>query len=162
MTAESTPPGLKASRGLRSIENLAHQHNKPGRAKRYRLYVIEVTDSEDVDFYVGQTSRKVETRLAQHQSRNSEKYAAKLFKKNRGTAERLRYDLFAGLPYFTERDTAVQAEGILADVIKTQLKARVDCDALRGRERDRRAAQKASRPAAVKASFAVRKPPLRS
>jgi len=152
VAGESTPPGLKPTGGIRSIENLAQQHNKPDRAKRYRLYVIEVTDSDDVDFYVGQTSRKVETRLAQHQSRSRENKAAKLFEKHRGTAERLRYDLFEGLPYFTERDTAIRAEGILADVIKTQLKARVDCDALRGRERARRAARKSSAPKAVKVS----------
>jgi predicted GIY-YIG superfamily endonuclease len=152
MATESTPPGLKPSRGLRSIENLAQQHNKPGRAKKYRLYVIEVTDCADVDFYVGQTSRKVETRLAQHQSRSADQHAAKLFKKNRGTAHRLRYDLFEGLPYFTEKETSVKAEGILADVIKTQLEARVDCDALRARERERRDAGTNSGPMAVKAS----------
>ena len=153
MTTGVTPPGLKPSRGIRSIESLAQQHNKSGRAKRYRLYVIQVTDSDEVDFYVGQTSRRVETRLAQHQSRSPEKKAANLFKKDQGTAQRLRYDLFEGFPYFTDRDTAVRAEGILADVIETQLKVRVDCDALRGRQRARRAARKASTTTVVKASF---------
>jgi hypothetical protein len=136
-----TPNGLKSSRGIRTIWKLAATQNKQGRRKQYRLYVIEVTESETVKFYVGHTRRTVENRFKQHQSRDKEKLSAKIFRKNQGTAAKLRYDLFEGLPYFTERDTTEVAEGVLADVIETQLKAGVDCDVLRGRKKKRTAAE---------------------
>jgi len=131
MSDNVTPEGLRPSKGIASIWNLAVKKNVEGRRKQYRLYVIEVSDSESVDFYVGQTRRLVENRLRQHQSRLKAQKASRIFRKKRGTAKCLRYDLFEGLQYFTERKVAIKAEGILADVIKTQLKARVDCDALR-------------------------------
>ena len=54
------PHGLKPSRGIRTIWKLAATQNKQGRRKQYRLYVIEVTESETVNFYVGHTRRNVE------------------------------------------------------------------------------------------------------
>ena len=132
---ESVPSGLKPSRGLSTITKLAQSRNRPGLPKRHRLYVIEVTGADDVDFYVGQTTRLVENRLKQHQSRELGQGAAQIFRKFRGTAQHLRYDLFEGLPYFTDKKVAEQAEGILADVIEAQLRAKVDCDVLRTRKR---------------------------
>ena len=146
-----TPHGLKPSRGIRTIWKLAATQNKQGRRKQYRLYVIEVTESETVNFYVGHTRRTVENRFKQHQSRDKEKYSAKIFRKHQGTAAQLLYDLFEGLPYFTERDTARVAEGVLADVIKTQLKAGVECDVLRARKKKRTAAEGAGGKTAKKA-----------
>ena len=149
MSDNLTPVGLRPSKGIATIWNLAAKKNVGGRRKQYRLYVIEVSDSESVDFYVGQTRRLVENRLRQHQSRLKAQKASRIFRKERGTAKCLRYDLFEGLPYFTEREVAIKAEGILADVIKTQLKARVDCDALRSRQKRKTAAQN-KKPAAKK------------
>ena len=150
MSDNPTPVGLRPSKGIATIWNLAAKKNVEGRRKQYRLYVIEVSDSESVDFYVGQTRRLVENRLRQHQSRLKDNNASRLFRKKRGTAKCLRYDLFEGLPYFTEREVAIKAEGILADVIKTQLKARVDCDALRSRQKKRKTAVQNKKPAAKK------------
>lgn len=135
MDQGAVPPGLRSSRGISTIWRLAERGNIDGRAKRFRLYVIEMNESAALDFYVGQTSRKVETRLAQHQSRQREQYAARVFRKGRATALKLRYDLFEGLPYFTEKETAEKAEGVLADIIEAQLHARVECNALRDRKR---------------------------
>ena len=145
-----TPVGLRPSKGIATIWNLAAKKNVEGRRKQYRLYVIEVSDSASVDLYVGQTRRLVENRLRQHQSRLKAQKASRIFRKKRGTAKCLRYDLFEGLPYFTEREVAIKAEGILADVIKTQLKARVDCDALRSRQKKRKTAVQSKKPAAKK------------
>lgn len=135
MDKTAVPPGLRPSRGISTIWRLAERGNIDGRAKRLRLYVIEMTEGSAFDFYVGQTSRKVETRLAQHQSRQLEENAARIFRNGRATALKLRYDLFEGLPYFTEKETAEKAEGVLADVIQVQLHARVECNALRDRKR---------------------------
>ena len=157
--ADLIPSGLRPSRGLSSIARLAASKNVPGRKKRHRLYVIAVTDSDSVDFYVGQTTRLVENRLKQHQSRKQEKYAAKIFRKKRGTADRLRYDLFEGLPYFTEKKVAEQAEGILADVIEAQLKATVECEVLRKRKRKRKEAAKAGQKAVKAQPRSVKKGP---
>ena len=150
MSDNVTPVGLRPSKGIATIWHLAAKKNVDGRRKQYRLYVIEVSDSESVDFYVGQTRRLVENRLKQHRSRLKAQKASRIFRKERGTAKCLRYDLFEGLPYFTERKVAIQAEGILADVIKTQLKARVDCDALRSRQKKRKTAEQSKKPAAKK------------
>lgn len=133
----AVPSGLRSSRGISTIWRLAERGNLDGRAKRFRLYVIEISESSVFDFYVGQTSRKVEARLAQHQSRQGEQYAARIFRNGRGTALKLRYDLFEGLPYFTDKETAETAEGVLADIIEAQLHARVECNALRDRKRSR-------------------------
>lgn len=84
MVEGSVPSGLRPSRGLSSITRLAESKNISGRKKRHRLYVIAVTGSDSVDFYVGQTTRLVENRLKQHQSRKKEKYAAKIFQRKRG------------------------------------------------------------------------------
>ncbi len=154
---ESRPNGLRSSRGLSSIARLAANSNVPGRKKRHRLYVIAVTDSDSVDFYVGQTTRLVENRLRQHQSRKREKNAARIFQKKRGTADQLRYDLFEGLPYFTEKKVAEQAEGILADVIETQLNATVECDVLRKRKRKRKEAAKSGQKAVKAQPRAVKR-----
>ena len=70
----------------------------------------------------------------------------------RGTAKRLRYDLVEGLPYFNEREVAITAEGILADVIKTQRTARVACDSLRSRQEERKTAVKSKKPAVEEAN----------
>ena len=161
MVEGSVPSGLRPSRGLSSITRLAESKNISGRKKRHRLYVIAVTGSDSVDFYVGQTTRLVENRLKQHQSRKKERYAAKIFQKERGTADHLRYDLFEGLPYFTEKKVAEQAEGILADVIETQLKATVECDVLRKRKRKRTAAAKTSHKAVKAQPKAAKKAPAR-
>jgi hypothetical protein len=67
----------------------------------------------------------------------SEVTTLRVFRSGRATAFKLRYDLFEGLPYFTEKDTAEKAEGVLADVIEVQLRARVECDSLRERKRSR-------------------------
>ena len=64
----------------------------------------------------------------------------------------MRYDLFEGLPYFTERDTAKVAEGVLADVIETQLRVGVACDVLRARKKKRTAAESAREKTAKKAA----------
>ena len=149
---EPRPNDLRPSRGLSSIARLAANKNVPGRKKRHRLYVIAVTDSDSVDFYVGQTTRLVENRLKQHQSRELGQRAAQIFRKFRGTAQHLRYDLFEGLPYFTDKKIAEQAEGILADVIEAQLRAKVDCDVLRTRKRKRAAARKSGTSPAKKAT----------
>lgn len=158
---EPIPSGLRPSRGLSSIARLAANKNVPGRKKRHRLYVIAVTDSDSVDFYVGQTTRLVENRLRQHQSRKREEYAATIFLKKRGTADHLRYDLFEGLPYFTEKKVAEQAEGILADVIETQLKATVECDVLRKRKKTRKEAAKTGQKAVKAQPRAVKREPAR-
>ena len=147
-----TPHGLKPSRGIRTIWKLATTQNKQDRRRQYRLYVIEVTESETVNFYVGHTRRTVENRFKQHQSRDKEKYSAKIFRKHQGTAAQLLYDLFEGLPYFTERDTAEVAEGVLADVVETQLKAGVECDVRRARKKKRTAAEGARGKTAKKAA----------
>ena len=158
---EPIPSGLRPSRGLSSIARLAANKNVPGRKKRHRLYVIAVTDSDSVDFYVGQTTRLVENRLRQHQSRKREKNAARIFQKKLGTADHLRYDLFEGLPYFTEKKAAEQAEGVLADVIETQLKATVECDVLRKRKKTRKAAAKTGQKAVKAQPRAVKREPAR-
>lgn len=158
---EPIPSGLRPSRGLSSIARLAANKNVPGRKKRHRLYVIAVTDSDSVDFYVGQTTRLVENRLRQHQSRKREEYAATIFHKKRGTADHLRYDLFEGLPYFTEKKVAEQAEGILADVIETQLKATVECDVLHKRKKTRKEAAKTGQKAVKAQPRAVKREPAR-
>ena len=77
-----TPHGLEPSRGIRTIWKLAATQNKQDRRKQYRLYVIEVTESETVKFYVGHTCRTVENRFKQHQSRDKEQKSAKIFRKN--------------------------------------------------------------------------------
>lgn len=155
---DDIPSGLRQSRGLQRIWDLARRKNEPGRQLRYRLYVIEVSGSPDFVYYVGSTSRKVETRFRQHASGNKEDKAAKLFWKFGATAKELRYDLFEGLPYFSDRETAEQAEGILADVVETQLKAAVNCDVLRSRKREREVA-KAERKSVKKAAA---KPTMRT
>ena len=144
MAGESvTPRGLNPSHGIRTIWKLAATQNKQYGDEQYRLYVIEVTESETVKFYVGHTGHTVEHRFKQHQSRDKEQNSANIFRRNRGTAAKLRYELFEGLPYFTERDTATMAEGDLAEEIETQLKAGVECDVLRARRKKGTAAESA-------------------
>ena len=153
MAGESvTPHGLNPSHGIRTIWKLAATQIKQNGDEQYRLYVIEVTESETVKFYVGHTGHTVEHRFKQHQSRDKEQNSANIFRRNRGTAAKLRYDLFEGLPYFTERDTATMAEGVLADVNETQLKAGVECDVLRSRKKKRTAAEGARGKTAKKAA----------
>lgn len=133
----SAPPGLKLSGGIRTIFTLASTHNQVERKKQYHVYVIEVGNSDTIKYYVGSTSQSVEKRFEQHQSRDKDKNAAKIFRKHQGTALILRFDLFEGLPSFTDRETAEIAEGVLAEVVETQMKAGVECDVLRGRKRQR-------------------------
>ena len=140
-----TPPGLKPSGGVRRIWELALTKNEKHSSTPFRLYVIEVGESETVKFYVGSTGKTVEERLNQHQSRDKEKMAAKIFCKKLGTALMLRYDLFKGLPHFAERDIAEKAEGILAAVIEAQLKVGVECEVLKARKTKRGRAASNSR-----------------
>jgi hypothetical protein len=147
-----SPIGLKLSQGVRKIWRLALTQNQEARCQRFRLYVIEVGGSDKYEFYVGQTGLTVETRFEQHQSRDKDMKSAKIFCKRYGTPLRLRRDLFEGLPYFTERKTAITAEGVLADVIQTQLKARVNCDALSTRQRRRASAVSLKKKIVKKAS----------
>lgn len=145
MTQEMTAPsGLTFSGGIQTIWELAERHNRAGQPQKYRLYVIEVAQSDKFGFYVGSTSRKVETRFEQHASGDKDQNAAKLFHNQGAIAACLRFDLFEGLPYFTERKIAEQAEGVLADAIQTQLKTPVNCNMLNKHVRSRaQAAEKA-------------------
>lgn len=158
MSSEVAPPGLKLTGGIKSIWRLARSNNDPGKPARFRLYVIEVGNSDTVDFYIGETSHTVEHRFDQHRSQLKDKKASKLFYRDMATAQCLRYDLFQGLPEFTDRDTAIKAEGLLADVVETQLKVRAHCDALNSRKRHRQeaAAKRQASKAVTKATPSLR------
>lgn len=144
MSTEVAPPGLKLTGGIKSIWRLARSNNDPDKPARFRLYVIEVGNSDTVDFYVGETSHTVEHRFDQHRSQLKSNNASRIFYAKGAIAIRLRYDLFNDLPHFTDRATARRAEGLLADIIKTQMKAHVHCDGLKKRERHQSDAKKRS------------------
>jgi predicted GIY-YIG superfamily endonuclease len=134
--------------GLSHIAEIAARDSREGRDARYRLYVIEVVGHPEVDFYVGMTGNTVQRRFEQHRDRVPQR-AARLFLSGKGRAERLRPDLYEGLPAFWTKEAAMRAEGVLADVVAAQLRAQVTCDAQRPRIAKRQAAKR--RPSAAPA-----------
>jgi len=85
----------------------------------YSVYVIEIEKIDPTlkfEFYVGSTSKSIQYRFAQHVPGHD--LASKIFKRSRGRAKQVRWDLTLDFPKFHSRAAAEIAEGLLARAIK--------------------------------------------
>ena len=118
---ETAEKGPFATGGWRRIMNLAASERQEG-TRRYALYVIEVESLDErvpYEFYVGVTKTSGQHRMEQHSEGGDR--AWRKFRNGQARPVRLRGDLTDGLPRFRTRAKALQAEGLLARVITTNV-----------------------------------------
>lgn len=105
---------------LKEVMELAMQDSVGRKSKpTYSVYVIEIEKIDPTlkfEFYVGSTSKSIQYRFAQHVPEHE--LASKIFKRLRGKAKQIRWDLTLCFPKFHTRAAAEKAEGLLARAIQ--------------------------------------------
>lgn len=87
---------------------------------KYSVYVIEVEKLDPnlkCDFYVGSTAHTPLHRFHQHIEGN--RLASQPFKKGRGRAKQIRWDLMENYPKYFSRDNVEIAEGLVARALQS-------------------------------------------